>query len=119
MGVAKSAFNCATGAMRVVTHIRIHAYSCEKNSSVYRGTARGKSKSLVAVITAVKITRPEEFGHGNLGHFFTVAENPEFSLSGQYFFITTKETCLATFTRLICNPEVQLHGKHQMTTFLN
>jgi hypothetical protein len=45
-------------------------------------------EGLVAVVTASPIAMLENFGHGHLGHFFTVSKNAKFGFTSEHLFST-------------------------------
>src|SRR5690554_7794186 len=49
------------------------------------GHACSQQKGLVAVVTRAPVALPELFGHGNLGHFFSISKNAEFGFPGEDF----------------------------------
>ncbi len=51
---------------------------------LYRKQSGSHHKGLIAVVSTAPIAWFENLGHGYLGHFFTVAENAEFGLTGEH-----------------------------------
>ena len=50
------------------------------------GKFKGEHERLVAVVSTAPIARFKYFSHGNLGDFFTIAEDAKFCFTGKHFF---------------------------------
>ena len=78
----------------LILHIRICIELRKK--LLHSSEPAGKHKCLVPIISGTEITGFEKLGHSDLRHFFAIAENAEFSFTGEHLF-TPQQTRLPAY----------------------